>query len=472
MDVPLKIGLVGINSPTYYAKEYKIYEQSVYGLRALGEKYNFQLIEYPQLIETQEESLLVKTFLLEKNIDFLLVQNSAFSMGNIIKTFLDMNVGLGLWAVKEPDNNTDVKLHSLVSLNLYTSIVKRCFKNYDVKTKWFYGSVSSLLFLQRFKPTLLALKAINTLKHAHIAWAGAVAPSFDNLEPDVKLLEKKYGVRIHPLPISEIKAVADGLKDIEIEEAKKVFCKDIKNIKVTEAIFLKGVVVYAALSKIAKEYPYDAMALSCWPDFQELFGIVPCVPFTELYDIDNIPVACEGDLLGVISMLVLNAMTEHSSTIMDFANIDIESDRLLLWHCGIGTKSIACSRDAIQVINHPMMNRKMSEVNRIGLSYDYYFKEMPVTIARITDNGKGIFCFNGNVTNDNNGGFTGTRGWIKDLSYLKSPVSALDLMNTILTEGIEHHLIIAEGECYEALHEFAYWTESEMIHIHPYKNYL
>ena len=56
----------------------------------------------------------------------------------------------------------------------------------------------------------------------------------------------------------------------------------------------RGVVVYAALSKIAREQNYGAMALSCWPDFQELFGIVPCVPFSEMYDIDNVPISCEG----------------------------------------------------------------------------------------------------------------------------------------------------------------------------------
>lgn len=468
----IKIGLVGINSPAYYAKEYKIYEQSKKGLKSLGEKYGFEAVCYPKLIETVDEAVHTKEFFLQEKVDFLLIQNSAFSMGDIIEVFASSEFALGLWAVSEPDNENDVKLHSLVSLNMYTSIIKRCIKEKEIKYKWFFGNVDSSMFIERFKPTILAIKGIHKLKNSKICWVGSVAPTFNNLEPDINELKRKYGINIDIFPTLKVKAVADALEKTEIDEAKKNFCKDIKNINVAKDMLSKGAIVYAALSKIAKEHGYDAMALSCWPDFQDIFGIVPCVPFTEIYDLDNIPISCEGDLQAVITMLVLNEMTDNKSMVMDFANVDIENDMLLLWHCGIGTKDMACCKKDISIINHPMMNRKMSNEQRIGLSYDYYFKESQVTIARISDNGKGIFLFNGEIANNGCSGFTGTRGWIKNINVQDEPISVLDLMDTVLAEGIEHHLVIVEGVCSNALSEFAYWTGSKVIKSSRYKNYL
>ena len=468
----VKIGLVGVNSSTYYAKEYKVYEETIKGLKPLEDKYGFETVPYKELIESGDEAKEVLKFFEKEKIDFLLVQNSSFSMGDVIEVLIDSEINIGLWAVSEPETEQDVKLHSLVSLNMYSSIIKRCFKDRDIKYKWFYGNVDTKMFIDRFEPTILSMKAIKKLKETKICWVGSVAPTFDNIEPDLDELKRKFGVNIEVMPTLEVKKVADHLTEQEIQEARKVFCKDIENICITEDMMERGLIVYAALSKIAKDHKYGAMALSCWPDFQELFGIVPCVPFSEMYDIDQVPVSCEGDLQALITMLVLNEMTDQKSIVMDFANVDLENEMMLLWHCGIGTKSLAACPKDIAVINQPMMNRKLGDEHRMGLSYDFYFKESPVTIARISDNGESVFFFNGNVSNNNSAGFTGTRGWINNLNFLNQELPILDLVNTILLEGIEHHLVIVPGSCGETMSEFTYWTGCEVIKPVAYKDYL
>ncbi len=467
----LKIGFIGINSPTYYAKEFNVYEESIKGLKKYSQIYGYELVSYPKMIESANEGLKAKKYFLDQDIEFLFIQNSSFSMGDVIESLADKHLKLGLWAVSEPEGEgeSDVKLHSLVSMNMYASIIQRCMENIDYK--WFYGHVESDIFLQRFHPTILAIKAIGKLKTSKICWVGNVAPTFDNLLPDLKQLNKRFGIQIDILPTLKIKEVVDSLSEEEIKNANAKFCKEIKNIHIDTKFMKIGASVYGALSKIANENEYDGMALSCWPDFQDIFGIVPCVPFTELYDIDHIPVSCEGDLQAVITMIMLNEMTNNQSMTMDFANVDIAKDMLLLWHCGIGSKSMATCKNDISIINHPMINRKLGEEQRMGLSYDYYFKNTDVSIARITNNGEGLFFLRGSITDQNSKGFTGTRGWINNLHSVDKKVSVLDITETIMHEGVEHHLIIVEGNCTEAMSEFAYWTKSRKIEIETYKNY-
>ncbi|GAH88235.1 unnamed protein product, partial [marine sediment metagenome] len=63
--------------------------------------------------------------------------------------------------------------------------------------------------------------------------------------------------------------------------------------------------MYLALEGLAKENSYDAMAIQCWPDFEDEYQITPCSTIA-LLNQNNIVAACESDVRGAISMLLLN----------------------------------------------------------------------------------------------------------------------------------------------------------------------
>lgn len=71
-----------------------------------------------------------------------------------------------------------------------------------------------------------------------------------------------------------------------------------------------GAKVLVTMIKLTEQYNVSAWAASCWPDFQDYFSIVPCVPFTLLAKIKGVPVACEGDIGGAISLLIAGAIAE------------------------------------------------------------------------------------------------------------------------------------------------------------------
>ena len=56
--------------------------------------------------------------------------------------------------------------------------------------------------------------------------------------------------------------------------------------------------LYLALKKLAAENNYTALAVECWPKFQTLMGIAPCMSYSLLGSEDGMAVACEGDEIG------------------------------------------------------------------------------------------------------------------------------------------------------------------------------
>lgn len=96
---------------------------------------------------------------------------------------------------------------------------------------------------------------------------------------------------------------------------------------------------------------------------------------------------------------------------MDLAGLNFEKNQMLLWHCGIGSVDLQ-PETGVSIIPHPMLDRRNPEREYMGLTYDYAFRETPVTILRYSNNEK-IFAVEGKVY-ANQKGYTGTRGYITD----------------------------------------------------------
>ena len=80
-----------------------------------------------------------------------------------------------------------------------------------------------------------------------------------------------------------------------------------------------------------------------------------------------------------------------------------------------------------------------------------------------------IFAIEGKVYT-NQKGYTGTRGYITDFSSRNHAVSLEDIVETIMSQGVEHHLIVVPGHIEEALHECAALCNIAWMNMKTYSN--
>ena len=83
-----------------------------------------------------------------------------------------------------------------------------------------------------------------------------------------------------------------------------------------EERFVKSCKLICVLKRYFEENNYAGMAVACWTRFQERLDIFPCMAYGYLCD-HGYPVACEGDLLGLISMIMLSGATQKRAALMD-----------------------------------------------------------------------------------------------------------------------------------------------------------
>lgn len=456
----LRIALIGVNNPVYYAKEYSVFEKSLEGLEKLKKSLDFT-IAYSKFLETGEESKSAVEEINENDIDLVLFQTSGFTSGDFMMPFEKANSKLVVWAVPEPSNEEDIKLHSMVSANMFASIAKNVFKIKN-KIDWVYGEVHSDFFLKKITKILENVRYYNLMKSYSVGVFGDIAPTFFNFAVNDKTVRNNIGINIKRLEIDEFKKYAKDASSVEIAEGEKILKSIASKINVNTDALLNSMKVFVGLKKCIEKYKLDSVAISCWPYFQDEFGIVPCVAYTLASIATKTPIACEGDVGASITMAIVKILTNKVAACMDFTQI-IGKDNILLWHCGIASEKLFPNKDQVEVIKHPMMNRKLGEDEKLGCSFNMVFPNSKYTVLRFTGDMSKLFYFVGESTDKIAKGFDGTRCYITKLSQKNEELSAINIVNTILNEGIEHHLVIVSGDIENELNVFCNKMNIEII---------
>ncbi len=460
------MGLVGLMQPNFRGNKEAVFNRCLTGLHELSKQLDFDLYHVKKLVANVEDAQRSVKELEAEGIDFLLILNASFASGYLIQVFSELETFLGLWAIPEEGDHGPLPLNSLCAMNLNASILRK--KKPHRKFKWFYGYPDQEIFKKRITLTLKTLSVIKNLKNKKILQVEGWAPGFDNLAYEPSDIYNHFGITVEKISFKELVRLMASQKQAEttIDQMKRHFnsIDNLSNQTLPKAALLVDVI------KELYQSGYEAFAITCWPQFRSQLSMVPCASFGFLNDM-GITVSCEGDLYGALSMLILRYIAKCPSLIFDISHIDMKDDSVLFWHCGIGSK---CYSQNVWMEKHfnpgPFDPQKgwltMAPVASMVLD------KMPATVMRLTDNGRGIFFFRGEFTGDSKPSFDGSRGWLHSMALGEQKLSVLDLINTIMTYGLEHHFCVVKGNWEEELFELSYWLDLKILKVLPYKDYM
>lgn len=172
---------------------------------------------------------------------------------------------------------------------------------------------------------------------------------------------------------------------------------------------------------------------------------------------EGTPCSCEADVNGTLTLVLLQALSGSQPFITDLVSVDAESDTGVLWHCGLAPVSMADPQTTIQATVHS--NRKLP------LLFEFPLKPGRITIARLhrRPNGQGghgyhLVIGGGEVVRSPKS-FGGTSG------VVRFDRSAIEVFETVMTEGLEHHFCIVYGEWRAELAAFARLVDLPILNL-------
>ncbi|HET6411331.1 MAG TPA: hypothetical protein VFG53_04685 [Anaeromyxobacter sp.] len=468
----MRIGLAGAVHPNMPGDDAGLYATVIDRVTALAQPLGFDLSVYREPLRSEEDGERARAFMDGERVDFTLVFSASLPYGRVILPLARVKSRLGLWSVPEPTTDGVLQLNSFCGTNLLGSIVGNYLRHHAIPFKWFYGLPDADPFLERLRVTVKALTALRRLSTSRIAQIGGLADGFENMYFDERVLEGKFGTLLKTrFTVEEIVRRAEAIPEPEVAaDAKAMRSEGALNSRIVRPEHLdRSSRVYLALRAFARENHFDALALSCWSRFQEVYGLAVCAAMSRLNEA-GVVTPCEGDVTSAVMMLALNALSGTPSALNDLVAFDERDKSLALWHCGVAP---ACWADPKGVTwdNHFNIGRYEGETwQGDGLVASMTFRPGAVTVAALNDEFDNLFLLTGEV--EKKRGYDGSSGWVGGLKLNGQPVDLPTLMNTIMVRRVNHHYPTASGDLTAELNELAAWAGVAVLDPVPYRSYL
>jgi len=467
----LNVGFIGVDQICFTGDKTAEFQKGLAALGALQKELGFTLTPYSGTIITREQADEAAVFFKKAETDFLLVQNSSFAAGETILPLAKTGIPLGLWAVPEPAAKGTLPLNSLCGVNMYASIIKNYLKEHSLKYKYFFGYGDE--FANRFRITVRALTAIKRMRRAKVALVGGIAPGFNDLYFDERIIEKKLGVNVqrnHEYADIKDTAMAYPQDDIQeyIAESLSGYCSLCEgadeNIQIN-ARFLK------AYNEFAEKNGYEALAVSCWPKIQADFLACNCHSMAKLNQ-RGVIASCEGDLPGALGMLMLRYLSDEKPvTLLDLVACDEQDDTLQLWHCG-PTAEYFAGAEGVRMGTIEEDTPTPGKRRYLRYTQDMTFRAGAATVSMFCDDFDNMFVAGGAFIDYPKDRYNGSAGWLGKLTLNRRPITARNMLHTILSRGVQHHYPVAFGDCTKELMEVSAWLGMGLIQEAAYEDYL
>ncbi|GIV63888.1 MAG: hypothetical protein AB1457_12920 [Chloroflexota bacterium] len=468
----LKIGLAGVMCTPFRGEKERYFTEDWKTLSAHQEAAGFELKVIEKGIYTQEEAQRAADELSQWGADFILLQSSSFAAGEFIRPFAATQIRMGLWGVPEgaPSAEGGLPLNSFTGVNLYNSLLQTRLKEFPHPVKWFFGHAESPSFKERFNITVQALRALVNLRGCRVGLAGGVAPGFDNLTVDPAVLRNKLGVELVELDFDAVLKRAKTLGDQKlIDSVKASFIQS--NVTFNEHLvghLEKLARLQVAYAQFVQEEGLSALAISCWPRFQSDYGVAVCSLLGQLNTV-GVPTACEGDVPAAVSMLALSLLGNGAvTTLMDLVTLDEDDNSVLLWHCGPTSPLLADER-GVRMSSLWLFDQ--SNAQPVGLHNDLILKGGKVTVAGFTADFEKALVLEGEIDPQKRS-YKGSSGWLKQIHMRGKRLGTLDLAETLLSSGFQHHYPLVYGRLENAFLEMAAWADIAEISPLNYTTYL
>lgn len=296
---------------------------------------------------------------------------------------------------------------------------------------------------------LQTCSVVHAARGARIGAFGARPAAFNTVRFSEKILER-FGVSTITVDLSDIFAVADSY-DAASEPLRSAMAR-LRSYSPEAALGFGGDVdayyqrqarLLAALEYHVQEHELDAVSVQCWTAMEEVYGVAPCHAMSYLSD-NGLPAACETDVLGAFTMLLLHAATNSAPTILDWNNnFGDDEDACVVFHCGNLPQS---TFQKMQVTEHPILSETLPPERTRG-TCEGCLQPGETTFLRLStgdwDGTMRGYIGNGTVTMDNPETF-GAVGVLR-VERLQ------ELMQIVCRQGFEHHVCMAYGSAVDPL---------------------
>lgn len=283
---------------------------------------------------------------------------------------------------------------------------------------------------------LRAAALARRLRRARIGLAGQRVPGMSESAASEWALKKAVGPRVVPVDMVKLLEASRAEGDPEAAALWSRVKVSVGTVKVSDEAGRLAAGMTLAIREVVWREGLSGLAFGCYPDFMG-WG---CLAASLLAD-EGIPIGCEGDVNGVVGMLMLALLTGRPTHNTDWLE-PLADGSVVFSHCGSGSYTLAERPRDIALAPVRLANQ--------GVCSLFPAKPGPVTLVNLVPAGAGyqLAVLEGEALSADMV-FPGNPLRVK----FQAPVR--EVMDWIHAEGVGHHWMAGYGQVAAELDDWA-----------------
>jgi len=418
------------------------------------------------LFDTEQTEAAIAALVREQLDQLLVLQVTFTDAAMLVSAAKQLNCPLSVWAIPEPRLGGRLRLNSFCGLNLGSHALSLNGRAFGYLYRAPADACDALTELLNGGRTTTPLpveqssayvseagrEVVASMNGKRVARIGEHPDGFATCAYNATAAKKLTGISVDELTLDDLFTKASAADTDATAAVARVAEAGLSGLaKVDQEQLNRSYQLKVALDDIRSKGNYDAFAIRCWPETFTEYGGAVCGPVSMLGE-SRVPCACEADVYGAITQLMLQCVADAPVFLVDLVDLDGADNSGVVWHCGQAPLSMA--DPDVEPLATIHTNRKMP------LLYQFPLKPGRVTFARLSQaGGEPKLVISAGEMLKRDMAFTGTSG------VVRFDRDADVMLSRVMDSGLEHHLGLVYGDYVDQLKSVAASLELPIVEL-------
>ena len=340
---------------------------------------------------------------------------------------------------KNGDYEGSLRNSAIIGVAQITGTLRKMKRDYKIVV----GHIRDERAYKEIDVFMRGMQAVKDLNESNIGIIGHVFRGMYDIELSKTFLKSTFGANVIQIQSAHLLDIWKNVTDEETEVETEKILSRFKTKNITRQDVFRAMKLAIAMERLAKKFSLDAMCFLDQHFVQRQVLTSARMGASLLMERTGMSCNCEGDLCGLITMLIMRSLNGRAALMGEWGEYDTESNSILIIGHGIGTPDMSENEKDIYLTRTP----EEWGFEGAGCNYELILKPGAVTLAHIMEGPEGyrLLVSKGESIDFPQLAFDELHALIK----VDKPVN--EYLEEVFGFGVSHHCIVTLGDVSEEL---------------------
>lgn len=400
------------------------------------------------MVDTLDAAVKVGESFRKENVDMVLLVCGTYITDFISMTAIDYvaDKPLVIYSVqghknidRKGDYQSSLRNSGIIGSSQLTGTLRKLKRDYLT----IVGSIDDERAYNKMLSIIKAVQVVKDLKEANVGVIGHVFRGMYDIAVSTTFLKSTFGVNIIQIQSEHLIEIWQEVSEKEINAEANKLTNRFKVKNITQSDILRAVKLAIAMRKLAEKFNLNAMCFLDQHFIQRQVKTSARIGASLLMENTDMSVNCEGDLGGLITMMMMKSISGKSALMAEWGEYDEDLNACFFIGHGLGTPDMAKSDDEVCLARTP----EEWGFDGAGMNYELMLKPSKVTMAHLLEAPEGyrMILSRGETVDIPKMNYDELQALVK----VKAPIK--EYLERIFDFGVSHHCIVGIGDMTEEL---------------------